>query len=85
MMALFPPFRKLVFREIIVKVIIDEILTPILGVMCTIGDKFPVVRNIVGGLYNILGFWILAGGGIRVALWIWENRKCLVLYGVKMS
>jgi hypothetical protein len=84
MMALFPPFRKLVFREIIVKVIIDEILAPILGVMCTIGDKFPVVRDIVGGLYNIFGFWILAGGGIWVALWIWENRKCLVLYGVKM-
>jgi hypothetical protein len=74
LMALFLPFRKLVFREIIVKVIIDEILAPVLGVLCSIGDRFPVVRDLFTS-DGSFGFWILSGGMIFLAKWMWDNRN----------
>ena len=85
MMALLPPFRKLIFREVLVKVGIDEVLAPVLGAICSIGDSFPIVRNICSCLYNIFGFWVLAGGAFWAAKWVWENRDTFVLPSVRIG
>jgi hypothetical protein len=77
LMALLPAFRKIVFREIVVKVIIDGIVAPILRGICYIGDTFPVMREICICLYNIFGFWILAGGAFLLAKLAWKNRNML--------
>lgn len=85
MMALLAPFRKLVFREVIVKVIINEALAPVLGVICSIGDTFPVVRDIVSCLYNVFGFWVLAGGAFWLAKGVWEHRNDFVLPSIRIG
>lgn len=77
LMALLPPFRKLIFREIVVKVVIDGIVAPILRGMCHIGDSFPVIREILICLYNGFGFWVLAGGAFLLAKLAWESRNTL--------
>lgn len=75
LMALLPPFRKMIFREIVVKVVIDTIVAPILRGMCSLGDTFPVIRGILICLYNGFGFWVLAAGAFLLAKVAWESRK----------
>lgn len=83
LMAMIPSFRSFVVREFIVNFLIGAVAPPLLQGARVVGEMFserlPLASFLIVSLYNVFGFWVLAGGITWVAWNLWIAARVVQL------